>query len=157
VTGDWFMVKKTKDIKYYEGVGRRKSAVARVRLYIPGRDKTATINSLKIKAGNIYVNNKPIETCFSSIVDKKFYCLPLELTNNIDRFAISIQVVGGGKTGQLEAIVHGMAKALLLVDEDAYKPILRKYGFLTRDPRTRERRHVGTGGKARREKQSPKR
>lgn len=151
------MAKKIKEIKYYEGVGRRKRAVARVRLYIPAKDKMATINSLKIKAGDIYVNNKPIETCFSSIVDKKFYRLPLELTDNINRFAVSIRLSGGGKTGQLAAIVHGMAKALVLADREAYKPILRKYGFLTRDPRRRQRRQVGTGGKARREKQSPKR
>lgn len=151
------MTKKTKNIQYYEAVGRRKSAVARVRLYLVGKDKTAQVDSLKIKAGEIYVNKKPIESIFSQKTEKKLYQLPLEATNNTDRFAISIKVSGGGRTGQLEAIAHGLARALVLVDKETYKPILKKYGLLTRDARVRQRRQVGTGGKARREKQSPKR
>jgi len=80
----------------------------------------------------------------------------LKFTENQDRFAISIKGSGGGKTGWLGAISLGIARALVLADQ-SNKPILRKNGLLTRDPRTRERRKVGTGGKARREKQSPKR
>lgn len=148
---------KTKNILYYESIGRRKSAVARIRLYIPGKDKTAQINGLKVKAGEIYVNNKPIETIFNQKREEKIYRLPLEVTGNTQRFAISVKVAGGGRIGQLEAIAHGIAKALVLVDKEQYKPILRQYGLLTRDPRVRQRRQVGTGGKARREKQSPKR
>ena len=82
--------------------------------------------------------------------------LPLKATSSVDRFAISIKVSGGGKKGQLGAIVHGISRALVLVDE-ANKKILRSLGLITRDPRVKERRKVGTGGKARREKQSPKR
>ncbi|MFN4212679.1 MAG: 30S ribosomal protein S9 [Microgenomates group bacterium] len=151
------MSKKTKNLQYYEGIGRRKKAVARVRLYLPGKDKTAQINGLKVKAGEVYVNGKPIETIFAQKTEEKIYRLPLEITESTDRFAISINVSGGGRKGQVEAIAHGIAKALILVDEKEYKPILRKYGLLTRDPRVRQRRQVGTGGKARRKKQSPKR
>ncbi len=81
-----------------------------MRLYIVGKDKTAQIDDLKIKAGQIYVNNKPIEKIFNQKIEEKFYRLPLEITNNSERFAISVKVSGGGKTGQLEAIVHGMAE-----------------------------------------------
>jgi len=68
----------------------------------------------------------------------------------------TFNVLGGGSTGQLEAIRHGLSRALVKVDE-TNKSKLREYGLLTRDPRTRQRRHVGMGGKARRKKQSPKR
>jgi len=150
------MPRKTKNLKYYEGIGRRKSAVARVRLYILGKDKEVNIDGFKIKEGEIFINKKPISDYFSSLVEKNFYLLPIKITNNINRFAISIKVKGGGKRGQLEAITHGIARALLLVDE-ANKKILKPTGFLTRDQREKQRRKVGTGGKARRKKQSPKR
>lgn len=149
------MVKKT-NLKYYEAVGRRKSASARVRLYLVKKGSEVNVADLKIKAGEIFVNKKRIEDYFPGNVAKEKYLLPLSLTNNLDRFAISVLVKGGGKEGQLEAVRHGLARALLLVNTD-YKPILRKYGLLTRDPRVKERRKPGTGGKARREKQSPKR
>jgi len=119
------MPKKTKEIKYYQAVGRRKESVAIVRLYIVGKNESVDVDNLKIKRGEIFVNGKPIESIFNSIDEKTIYLRPLKLTENQDRFAISIKVSGGG--------------------------------LLTRDPRTRERRKVGTGGKARREKQSPKR
>jgi len=151
------MATKTKNIKYYEGVGRRKEAVARVRLYIAGKDKTITLNANKIKAGEVYLNQKPINLIFSKPQDKAKLFYPLKLTNNEERFAISILTSGGGRNGQLEAIVHGLARALEKVDKDANRPILKKNHSLTRDDRTRERRKVGTGGKARRQKQSPKR
>lgn len=151
------MAPKTKNIKYYEGTGRRKEAVARVRLYITGKDKTVTLNANKIKAGEIYLNQKPIDQSFNRPQEKKKLFFPLRLTNNEERFAISIIVKGGGKNGQLEAIVHGMARALEKVDKEANRPTLKKNHLLTRDDRTRERRKVGTGGKARRQKQSPKR
>jgi len=141
------MAKKTKNLKYYEGVGRRKQAVARVRLYIKSHQK--------IKNGEIHINNKPFEQVYSSY-QREFALLPLKLTNNENRFAISIRTSGGGKNGQLEAIVHGIARSLSKVDE-SYHSILKKNGLLTRDPRKKERRKVGTGGKARRAKQSPKR
>ncbi len=149
--------KKTQDIQYYEAVGRRKSAVARVRLYITGKDKTATIKNNKVKQGTILINQKNHSEIFTGSVEQKKIGLPFELTNNTDRFVTSIHVEGGGQNGQLEAIMHGVSRALCLVDNDEYRPILKEYEFLTRDPRKKERRKVGTGGKARRAKQSPKR
>ena len=151
------MAKKTKSIPYYEAVGRRREAIARVRLYITGKDKTAEINGHKVKQGSIIVNGKPIESVFSSISEKAQYLAPLKITGNEERFAVSILVTGGGKNGQVEAIVHGLARALEKTDKETCRPLLKKEGYMTRDPRVRERRKVGTGGKARRVKQSPKR
>jgi len=150
------MPKKTKEIRYYQAVGRRKESVAIVRLYIVGKNESVNVDNLKIKRGEIFVNGKPIESIFNSLDEKTIYLRPLKLTENQDRFAISIKVSGGGRTSWLGAISLGMARALVLADPNV-KPILRQNGLLTRDPRTRERRKVGTGGKARREKQSPKR
>lgn len=150
------MVKKIKNIKYYEAVGRRKKSVARIRLYLVGKDKTVNVNGQKISAGQIYINKFPIEKIFLESYKRDFIFLPLKITGNNERFAISIIVKGGGKNGQLEAIVHGISRALTLVDQEN-KSKLKKIGFLTRDPRKKERRKVGTGGKARRAKQSPKR
>jgi small subunit ribosomal protein S9 len=157
------MVKKTKNLKYYQAIGRRKEAVARVRLYLVGADKTATLKkesddkTMKIKQGEIYVNGRLIREVFPTEQEKQRYLFPLKITNNQDRFAISILVKGGGKTGQLEAIIHGLSRALELVDKEEYRPILKQHKLLSRDPRKKERRKVGTGGKARRVKQSPKR
>lgn len=151
------MVKKTKDLKYYEAIGRRKEAVARTRLFILGKDKAITIDGLKIKAGEILVNKKPIASIYPILAEKNRYELPLKLTQNEDRFAVSILVKGGGRAGQLDAITLGLARAIEKVDKQSYRPSLKKFGLLTRDARIRERRKVGTGGKARREKQSPKR
>lgn len=150
-------IKKTKDIKYFEGVGRRKEAVARVRLYLTNKEKTANVFEKKIKRGEIIINKKSISDYFPSQAEKNLYLLPLTLTNSEDRFAISILTRGGGHIGTLEAIVHGLARALEKVDRETYRPILKKAGLLKRDSRERERRKVGTGGKARRAKQSPKR
>ncbi|OGK11875.1 30S ribosomal protein S9 [Candidatus Roizmanbacteria bacterium RIFCSPLOWO2_01_FULL_37_12] len=151
------MVKKTKDLKYYEAIGRRKEAVARVRLYIVGKDKSISFDGKKVKAGEILVNKKPIDNEFPSPAEKKVYLAPLKLTQNENRFAIVILTKGGGRSGQLDAVVHGLSRAIEKVDKEAYRPILKKQGLFTRDARTRERRKVGTGGKARRAKQSPKR
>lgn len=148
--------KKNNKIKYYEAVGRRKSAIARVRLYITGKEKTVNINGLKIKAGEIYVNGRKIEEYFPSLADKVTYLTPLKKTDCEERFAISVLLKGGGKKSQLEALTHGLAKALILADS-SFKKVLKPLGLLTRDAREKQRRMVGTGGKARREKQSPKR
>ena len=80
----------------------------------------------------------------------------MSLTNSLDRFAIVVKVNGGGKEGQLDAVSLGISRAMLKVD-DATRLVLKKEGLLTRDARVRERRKVGTGGRARRKKQSPKR
>lgn len=131
----------------YFAVGRRKSAVARIRLY----------TGLPKEENNIYINEKPVEKYFSGEIAKKFYVEPFRTTNTIGRFKVTVRVVGSGKTGQLGACVLGFSRAIEKIDKAKYRPILKKRGLLTRDDRTRERRMVGTGGKARRQKQSPKR
>lgn len=151
------MPKKAKNLQYYEAIGRRKQSVARVRLFLATKDKAASLGDKKIKAGEIYLNGEPIEKRFSSLYEKETYLLPLKLTNTLDRFAISIFVKGGGKKGQLDAIVHGLSRALERADKETFRPPLKKEGLMTRDSRKKERRKVGTGGKARRRKQSPKR
>ena len=151
------MVKKIKDLSYYEAVGRRKQSVARVRLYIIKKSTEVTVGKLKIKAGEIFINGKSIDETSFKVYKKKFLMMPLILTKNEKRFAVSIIVNGGGTTGQLDAMVHGIARALLVVDSETYRSILKTSGMLTRDPRKKETRKVGTGGKARRMKQSPKR
>ncbi len=151
------MPKKTNTLKYYEAVGRRKTAVARVRLYIVGKDKSAQIQNQKVKAGELMVNHTPLDKAFGLAYERKLILEPLKLTDNLERFAVSIHLSGGGRNGQLEAVVHGLSRALLQVDKESFKPVLRKESLLTRDSRARERRKVGMGGKSRRAKQSPKR
>ncbi len=151
------MAKKTKNLKYYEAVGRRKEAVAQVRLYVPGKEKKVNIGKTEVAVGEFVVNGKPIQALFGSPYEKEQYLFPLKLVGSEGRFAISIKVAGGGKTGQLAAIIHGVSLALVKVDDVTYKPLLKKQGFLKRDARTRQRRMVGMGGKSRRKKQSPKR
>ncbi len=121
------------------------------------KGKETTVNSLKLKVGDIYVNSKPITDIFGHAEEKVRFNRPLELTDNREKFAISIVVKGGGRNGQLEAIIQGLARAIEKVDKNSYRKLLKKEGLLTRDPRSKERRKVGTGGKARRKKQSPKR
>ena len=136
-------------VKYYQAVGRRKLAVARVRLYIIDKSGAINVNGVSIKKGEIVVNKKHVKA--------DDYLEPLRLTENDQRFAISVSVKGGGKNGQIEAIIHGLSRAIEKVDKDKYRNILKKAGLLKRDPRVKERRKVGRGGKARRKKQSPKR
>ena len=151
------MVKKIKNLTFYEAVGRRKQSVARVRLYLIKKSAEVLVGKLKIKTGEIFINGKLVDETSFKTYKKMFLSLPLTLTKNENRFAISIIVTGGGTTGQLDAMVHGIARALLIVDNEAYRPLLKANGLLTRDPRKKETRKVGTGGKARRMKQSPKR
>jgi len=151
------MAKKIKNLTYYEAVGRRKQSVARVRLYLIKKSAEALVGKSKIKAGEIFINGKNINESSFKAHKKKFLSIPLTLTKNENRFAVSIIVTGGGTTGQLDAMVHGISRALLVVDSEAYRTILKTGGLLTRDPRKKETRKVGTGGKARRMKQSPKR
>ncbi|PIW73390.1 30S ribosomal protein S9, partial [Candidatus Roizmanbacteria bacterium CG_4_8_14_3_um_filter_34_9] len=119
------MVKKIKDLSYYEAVGRRKQSVARVRLYIIKKSTEVTVGKLKIKAGEIFINGKSIDETSFKVYKKKFLMMPLILTKNEKRFAVSIIVNGGGTTGQLDAMVHGIARALLVVDTEAYRSILK--------------------------------
>lgn len=151
------MAKKTKDLQYYEAVGRRREATARVRLYIVSKGKNIEFRDNQVSAGQVYINGKSYENIYALAHEKKKLLLPLELTTTLDRFAVTIVTEGGGKSGQLTAIVHGLSRALCDINKEEYRPTLKQAGLLTRDPRIRERRKVGTGGKARRAKQSPKR
>lgn len=148
---------KPKQIQFYEAIGRRKEAVARVRLYVVGREKIVTVEGAKIKQGEIMVNKKVLEKVFNSSSEKIRLAQPFKVTNSEDRFAISAHIVGGGHNGQLEALILGIARALEKTDRETVRPALKEKGLLTRNPRVRQRRMVGTGGKARRQKQSPKR
>ena len=136
---------------YISTVGRRKEAVARVRLYPKG------LPAGRQGSGAITVNAKPIEEYFRGEASKVAYMQPLALTDTVNAVDITVKVEGGGQFGQLDAVVHGIARALEKYDKDKFRPTLKKAGLLTRDARTRERRKVGMGGKARRKKQSPKR
>lgn len=151
------MVKKSQTIKYIEGIGKRRTAIARVRIYDVEKEGFVQVEGNKIKAGEIVVNNKFIEKIYNTEVSKNIYLKPLVKTATLDKFAVSVHLNGGGFRGQIEAIAHGISKALLHVDESKYRSLLKAEGLLKRDPRIKERRKVGTGGKARRKKQSPKR
>ncbi|KKQ67406.1 MAG: 30S ribosomal protein S9 [Candidatus Daviesbacteria bacterium GW2011_GWA2_38_24] len=128
---------------YYQAVGRRKEAVARVRL-LKG-------------VGQMTVNGKPISTYFPGPIFQKSYQRPFEVTQTLGQFTGSVKVEGGGVSSQLDAVVHGIARALEKVSRDQFRPSLKTAGLLTRDPRAKERRKFGQAGKARAKKQSPKR
>ena len=114
-------------VQYY-GTGRRKKSIARVRL-IPG-------------TGIITINKRDIDDYFGLETLKLIVRQPLEVTQTIGTFDIVCTVVGGGVTGQAGAIRHGISRALLVADLE-YRPILKKSGFLTRDPRMKERKKYG--------------
>ncbi|OGM11579.1 30S ribosomal protein S9 [Candidatus Woesebacteria bacterium RBG_16_34_12] len=135
------MARKKKP-NYIYTVGRRKSASARVRLY---RGK-----------GESTVNEKPIADYFPGIIGKNEWTKPFKTLDVSDKYFVSAKVIGGGIQSQLDAVVHGISRALRKAKEEYKKP-LKKAGLLTRDSRIRERRKIDTGGKARRKKQSPKR
>jgi small subunit ribosomal protein S9 len=145
-----------KEITYYEAVGRRKTASARARLYVL-TGEAMTIKSVEVKKGDMIVNGRTIENFFPGEVYKKMYQEPFRTTNTMGRFAVSITTTGGGIPGQLGATIHAISRALLKVDNDKFRPILKKRGFLMRDPRAKQRRKAGFAGKARARKQSPKR
>ena len=148
---------KVKDtLSYYEAVGRRKEASARVRLYVTP-DGPVTVGGISLEKGSFIVNGRPVEKYFPSEIAKKMYFEPFRTTNALNRFAVSVKVIGGGLSGQLGAVIHGISRALLKVDQEKFRPILKKRGFLTRDPRAKQRRKAGYAGKARARKQSPKR
>lgn len=115
--------------KYYEGIGRRKAATARVRLY-PGGE------------GNIVINDRPLGDYFRRTMDIVLLNKPLEMTDTADEYDISVLVSGGGVRGQAGAIQLGIARALLEADPDR-RPVLRQAGLLTRDARVKERKKPG--------------
>ena len=113
---------------YYHGTGRRKSAVARVRLL------TGT--------GKHTVNERPLEDVFSRVSHRTRVLQPLTVTENDGKFHLQAKVAGGGITGWADAIAHGAARALLAADPENHKP-LRRSGLLTRDARVKERKKYG--------------
>jgi len=141
---------------YISTVGRRREAVARVRLYTSGAAKV-TIAGTDLKKGDIFVNGKPITEYFKFFTYGPSYNKLLVDTDTAGKSIFTIKVIGGGLSGQLDAVVLGMARALDKMDREKFHKMLRDNGYLTRDARIRERRKVGMGGKARRKKQSPKR
>lgn len=134
---------KIKAKEYISTVGRRKTSIARIRLH-------------KGKEQHI-VNNLPIGQYFNFADSKILWNKPFQVTDTEGKYYVTAKVLGGGKHGQLDAYIHGVARALAKLNPDTFKVLLRKNGLLTRDSRARERRMVGKGGKSRRAKQSPKR
>ena len=145
-----------KEAVFYQAVGRRKEATARVRLYLVSPDKVK-IGDVEYDKSQMIVNNRPIDKYFPGETWKKMYLEPFRTTNTVDRFIVSVKVEGGGLSGQLGAVLHGIARALQTIDKEQYRPTLKKHGYLTRDPRAKQRRKAGFAHKARKKKQSPKR
>ena len=114
---------------YHYGTGRRKKSVARVRLYTTG-------------TGAITINGRDIEEYFGLDTMKLIVRQPFAVTDTLGKFDVEVTVVGGGFTGQAGAIRHGLARALVKANEE-YKAALKKAGFLTRDPRMKERKKYG--------------
>ena len=115
-------------LQYFYGTGRRKHSVARVRIYRG--------------SGNISINGRDIDDYFGLETLKLIVRQPMEITDTLGKFDIVCTVKGGGVTGQAGAIRHGLSRALLLFDENM-RPVLKKAGFLTRDPRMKERKKYG--------------
>ena len=127
---------------YFYGTGRRKESVARVRVYAG--------------TGKITINGRDIDDYFGLETLKLIVRQPLALTKTTEQFDVVCRVAGGGVTGQAGAIRHGISRALLQYDSEALRPALKKAGFLTRDPRMKERKKYGLKG-ARRAPQFSKR
>jgi small subunit ribosomal protein S9 len=114
---------------FNSGTGRRKTAVARVRL-LPGE-------------GEIVINGRSLAEHFGAAIDEAEIRLPFRVTNTDGRYNAMIKVEGGGVTGQAGAVRHGIARALLEIDPEAHRLALRQAGLLTRDPRMKERKKYG--------------
>ena len=114
---------------YFYGTGRRKKSVARVRVYQG--------------TGSVKINGRDIDDYFGLDTLKLIVRQPLNLTGTADKFDIECRVAGGGVTGQAGAIRHGIARALLQFNSEELRPQLKKAGFLTRDPRMKERKKYG--------------
>src|SRR5438874_6986918 len=120
----------TSNKSYYYGTGRRKAAVARVRIY-PG-------------TGQIVVNNRSPEQHFGGrAIYERIVTAPMRVTETLGRWNVMVKVEGGGTSGQAGAISHGLARALCDADRETYRPVLKKAGLLTRDARVKERKKVG--------------
>ena len=123
-------------MEVFNALGRRKSAVARV--------------YMNTGSGNIVINGRPVDEYFKEDTLKYIVNQPLVLTNTVGQFDLKINVDGGGIKGQAEAVRLGIARALCKVDAEAYRPVLKSYGFLTRDAREVERKKPGQPGARRR-------
>lgn len=130
--------------KFIFAVGRRKTAVARARIYPAASE--VIIDGKKLEKGDIYVNGLPSASAYAELY---------RTTNTVGRFITTVVVAGSGQSGQLGAVTLAIARALVQADPK-FRPILRKKGFLTRDPRSKERKKPGLMG-ARKQKSSPKR
>ncbi len=129
--------------EYVEAVGRRKVATARVRLYK--------------KPGDYVVNDKIVGEYFANITQAAIkYNKPFHLTDTLGKYAVTVKVSGSGISSQLDAVIHGISRALIKIDPE-FRLELKKNGLLSRDDRMKETRKIGMGGKARRKRQSPKR
>ena len=129
--------------EYVVAVGRRRTATARVRLYA--------------RAGDFVVNGIAAGKYFESVPNAATsYNLPFVKTNTLGKYAVTVKVLGGGKSGQLGALMHGLSRALVKMNPDN-RELFKDSTLLTRDDRMKESRKIGTGGKARRKRQSPKR
>ena len=122
------MAKKETNNIVFQGTGRRKESIARVRL-MPGK-------------GNITVNNKTLDEYFGSEILKVIVNQPFSVTNTIGKYDVIVKVTGGGYTGQAGAVRHGIARALNEANSE-FRPILKENGFLTRDPGMKERKKYG--------------
>ncbi len=127
---------------YFQKTGRRKTAIAQVRLLPEG-------------GGAIIVNGTPYEELFPRLAHRHTIVRPLIITESLDKYNVTVKVVGGGISGQSGAISHGIARALVEADE-SLKPVLRHNGLLTRDSRVKERKKPGLK-RARKAKQYTKR
>ena len=134
------MAKKSENI-VFQGTGRRKESIARVRL-MAGK-------------GNVTVNGKTLDEYFGTEILKVIVNQPFAVTNTVGKYDVIVKVTGGGYTGQAGAIRHGISRALLEVNSE-FRPALKANGFLTRDPRMKERKKYGLK-KARRAPQFSKR
>jgi small subunit ribosomal protein S9 len=129
--------------EYIEATGRRKVASARVRLYQ--------------SKGDFVVNDKIVGSYFGTVKNADTrYLLPFKLTGTDQKFAVVAKINGSGVASQLDALLHGISRALVKFNPE-YRTLLKQAGLLTRDDRMKETRKVGRGGSARRKRQSPKR
>ena len=129
------MIQEAIDTRYYYGTGKRKEAIAKVRLYLKGTGRSTT-------TGKIEVNGKPLEDYFPWSTWQNAVTSPLRLTDSANRFNVVANVKGGGVSAQSEAIRHGISRALVIYD-DTLKQSLRRSGFITRDSRIKESKKYG--------------
>lgn len=148
--------RSSKTIAYYEGTGRRKSAIARVRVFATKKG-SVMIGDTTYTGGTFLVENKDIKQVFNEQALQILCRRPLTVLEVDDQYVVFVKVRGGGNVSQTGAISLGLARALSQIPSADLREKLRAEDLMTRDSRTRERRMVGTGGKSRRLKQSPKR